>query len=187
MIQFLASILRFFLKGFQSKSIILCENALLKKENEILLRTRRKQRVHFNIYDKVFFVVLNKTAEIKNRLMLVKPETLLRWQRNLIKRFWTFKQTSAKRGRKPLAADIKNLILSMKNENLLWGNKRIKGELLKLGITFDTKTVRNILRAFRRNGKIQRSLTWKNFLKVQASSIYAMDFFTVDTILKKRF
>ncbi len=75
----------------------------------------------------------------------------------------------------------------MKNENITWGAKRIRGELLKLNIDLDTKTIRNILKIFRRKGKIKKSLEWKKFLKMQAESIYAMDFFTVDTFLNQRF
>jgi hypothetical protein len=52
MIAFFGTLRRFFLKAFRSKGIILSENALLKKENEILLRRVGKKRVHFNIYDK---------------------------------------------------------------------------------------------------------------------------------------
>jgi len=77
MIIFLATLLRFFLRAFRSKRIILSENALLEKENEILLRRVGKQRVHFNIYDKLFFIVLNRAADIKHWLTLVKPETVL--------------------------------------------------------------------------------------------------------------
>jgi len=77
--------------------------------------------------------------------------------------------------------------LSMKNDNLLWGVKRIQGELLKLDISLSTKTIRKILQAFRRRGKIRSSTSWKKFLETQMRFIYAMDFFTVDTMLGKRF
>ena len=63
----------------------------------------------------------------------------------------------------------------------------IRGELLKLGIKLDTKTIRNIIAVYRRKGKINKSLTWRKFLTLQAKSIYAMDFFTIDTILNQRF
>jgi len=135
----------------------------------------------------LFLVVLNRAANIKSQLTLVKPETVLSWQRTLIKRFWTFEHSPAKRGRKPVDADIKNLILSMKNDNLLWGVKRIQGELLKLDISLSTKTIRKILQSFRRRGKIHRSLTWKKFLEAQIHSLYAMDFLTVDSILGRRY
>lgn len=187
MVRFFASLLRFFLKAFRSKRTLLSENALLKKENEILLRRIGKKRIHFSFYDKLFLVVLNRAADINDRLTVVKPETVLSWQRILLKRFWTFEHPPANRGRKPVDTDIKNLILSMKNENLLWGVKRIQGELLKLDISLSTKTIRKILQDFRRRGRIRRSLTWKKFLETQIQFIYAMDFLTIDTMLGKRF
>ena len=186
MIALLATPLRFILHAFRSKRNILTENALLKKENEILAREMGKKRVHFDFYDKLFLVVLQRAADIKYRLTLVKPETLLAWPRTLLKRFWTFEQRPAQRGRKPVDTEVKDLILSMKNDNLLWGVKRIQGELLKLDISLRTKTIRKILQDFRRRGKIRRSLTWKKFLTAQIQSIYAMDFVTVDTLLGKR-
>ena len=146
MIAFLGTLLRFFLKAFRSKGNILTENAVLKKENEILLRKMGKKRVHFDFYDKLFLVVLNRAADIKHRLTLVKPETILSWQRTPRKRFWTFEHRPAKRGRKPVDTDVKNLILSMKNDSLLWGVKRIQGELLKVDISLSTKTIRKCFR-----------------------------------------
>jgi putative transposase len=141
MITFFTTLLRLFLQAFRSKRNTLTENALLKKENEILLRKMGKKKVHFGLYDKLFLVVLNRAADIKRQLTLVKPETVLSWQRTLLKRFWTFEHKPAQRGRKPVDTDVKNLILSMKNDNLLWGVKRIQGELLKLDISLSTKTI----------------------------------------------
>jgi putative transposase len=187
MIVFLSTLLRIFFYAFQSRRTIVSEIALVRKENEILLRRLGRKRVAFGSYDKLFLVVLNRAIDIKDRLMLVKPETLLSWQRTLIKRLWTFEHPPAKRGRKPVGTDVKNLILSMKNDNLLWGVKRIQGELLKLDISLSTKTIRKILQSFRRRGRIRKSLTWKRFLESQIQFIYAMDFLTVDTILGKRF
>jgi len=187
MVAFFSTLLRLFFQVFRSRRTILSEFALIKKENEILLRKIGKKRAHFNFYDKLFLVVLNRAADIKGRVTLVKPETVLSWQRTLMKRFWTFEHPPAKRGRKPVDTDIKNIILSMKNDNLLWGVKRIQGELLKLDISLSTKTIRKILQGFRRRGKIRNSLTWKKFLETQTQFIYAMDFLTVDTMLGKRF
>ena len=80
-----------------------------------------KKKIHYGFNDRLFLVVLNRAADIKHRLMLVKPETVLSWQRTLIKRFWTFEHSPAKRGRKPVDADVKNLILSMKNDRRSYG------------------------------------------------------------------
>jgi hypothetical protein len=154
MVAFFSTLLRLFFQVFRSRRTILSEIALLKKENEILLRKMGKKKVHFGFYDKLFLVVLKRAADIKRQLTLVKPETVLSWQRNLIKRFWTFEHSPVKRGRKPVDADVKNLILSMKNDNLLWGVKRIQGELLKLDILLSTKTIR---KSFRISGGEGRS------------------------------
>jgi putative transposase len=77
--------------------------------------------------------------------------------------------------------------MSTKNDNLLWGVKRIQGELLELDISLSTKTIRKILRGFRRRVKIRKSLTWKKLMESQIQFIYAMDFLTVGTMLGKRF
>ena len=75
----------------------------------------------------------------------------------------------------------------MKNNNLFWGAKKIQGELMKLDKNLDKTTIRNIIREFRKQGKVNKSLTWKKFLKAQIDTIYAMDFFTVDFITNHRF
>jgi hypothetical protein len=162
-----------------------CEIALLKKEIEILKRNIKK-RTFTNHFDRLFFTILNKVANIKDRISIVKPETVLRWQREIIKRNWTFK-TGKKRRRKATPKETQNLILSIKNNNILWGVKKIQGELIKLNIFLDTKTVWNILRNFRGKGKIKNCLNWKKFLEMHIETLYAMDFFTIDTIFNKRF
>jgi len=158
MMLFFASLLRICLNAFSSRRTTLSENSVLREENEILLQRVGKQRVHLSSYDRFVFVVLNRAADVKHRLTLVKPETVLAWQRTLIRRFWTFEHRPANRGRKSVDTDINNLILSMKDDNLLWGVKRIQGELLKLDLSLSTKTIRKILQSFRRRGKIRSSL-----------------------------
>jgi hypothetical protein len=108
MIAFIAALLRLFLRFFRSEGNVLTENAVLKKENEILLWRMGKERPRFNFYDKLFLVVLHRAVDIKHRLTLVKPETVLSWQRTLIKRFWTFEHSPAKRGQKRLRTPTSN-------------------------------------------------------------------------------
>jgi transposase InsO family protein len=171
---------------FKSKKELLIQNCLQKKEIEILLRQNQKKRLKLNHSDRIIFSVLYKIGNIKAVVSIVKPETVLRWQKELIKRFWTYKAKN-RVGRPPVQHEIRQLILSMKNDNLFWGYKKIRGELLKLGIALDQKSIRNILTDFRRRGKVRRSLTWNQFLKVQIHSLYAMDFFTIDTVLNQRY
>ena len=171
---------------FQSKRELLIKIALQQKEIEILNRKRGKKRALIRHADRILLVVLNRVGEIKDSISIVKPETVLFWQRELIKKFWTF-PSSKHPGRPQVSEEIKQLILGMKNDNIYWGNKKIQGELLKLGISLDKNTIRNIVDYYRRLGKVKKSLSWKKFLSAQAHAMYAMDFFTVDTLLKERY
>ncbi len=111
----------------------------------------------------------------------VTPVTLLRWQRQLIARHWTFPH--ARPGRPPVGKDTRALVLRLAAENPTWGHRRIQGELVNLGQRIAASTVWRILHragidpAPRRSGP-----TWKQFLTAQAHTILACDFFTVDTV-----
>lgn len=142
---FLTFLLKLFFCLFQSQKHLIAEIALLRKELEILKRRESGKRIVIRHSDQIFFSVLNKAAGIKDRISIVKPETVLKWQRMLIKHFWTFRTQGRKKGRRPVNRDIQSLILDMKNENKAWGVKRIQGELMKLGIFLDSKTIWNIL------------------------------------------
>jgi nitric oxide synthase oxygenase domain/subunit len=144
MFSFLTFLFRAIFNLLKSKKKLIIQICLHKKELEILKRQNQKKRLKFQHYDRIIFSVLNKIGNIKETISIIKPETVLRWQKQLIKRFWTYK-TDNRVGRPPVQSEIKQIILSMKNDNLYWGYKKIQGELLKLGIGLDQKTIRNIL------------------------------------------
>lgn len=112
---------------------------------------------------------------------IVRPETLLRWHQELVRRKWTFRKR-AKAGRPGLHRETTDLILRLARENPRWGYQRIRGELLKLQVA--ATTIRTVLLrhglgpAPRRGGP-----TWRQFLRSQASGMLAADFFTVETVL----
>jgi len=116
---------------------------------------------------------------------VVRPETLLRWHRELVQKKWTYKRRG-RSGRPPIEPQVRDLILRLGRENPRWGYQRIRGELLKLGIRISATTVRTILLrhgldpAPRRGGP-----TWTEFLRSQAAGILATDFFTVETLRLK--
>ena len=147
---------------FQSKKNLIIQLCLQKKEIEILKRQNQKRKLIFKNSDRIVFAVMNRVSDIKEHISIVKPATVLRWQKQLIKRFWTY-NTKNRGCRPPVKHEVKQLIFNMKNDNIYWGYKKIQGELLKLGIRLDQKTIRNILSEFRRNGKVKKSLTWKQF------------------------
>jgi transposase InsO family protein len=119
------------------------------------------------------------------RAFFVRPETLLRWHRELVARRWS--HLGRRPGRPSIPAATIELVLRLARENPRWGYQRIAGELKNLGIPVSTTTVRKILRdhglgpAGRRGG-----MTWRQFLRAQAAGVLAVDFFTVETIALRR-
>ena len=190
MFAFICSTFQFIMTLFYHDSSILVENLLLKKEVQILKRKLSLKRVRPSIFDRIWLSVLfslNPSA-VMNNMTLFSPCTVLSWQKRLIASFWTFTTHESHPGRPPIPDVVKELILSIKNNNPSWGAKRIRDELLfHCGIDLHKKTIREILKVFRRQGKIRKTMTWKQFLSSQIDSIFAMDFFTVDTIFSQRF
>jgi putative transposase len=115
---------------------------------------------------------------------MVKPQTLLRWHHELVRRKWTYRRQAP--GRPALDRETADLILRLGRENSRWGCVRIQGELRKLEIRVGASTIRRILRraglglAPRRIGP-----TWSEFLRVQGRGVLACDFFTVETVFLK--
>ncbi len=121
---------------------------------------------------------------VKWSVFLVTPATLLRWHRWMVAKRWTY---ARRPGRPLIAKERRALIVRLARENPRWGYERIVGELKGLGIVVSATTVKKILReeelgpAGRRNGP-----SWREFLRAQAKSIVAVDFFTVDTVWLQR-
>jgi putative transposase len=112
---------------------------------------------------------------------LVTPDTILRWHRRLVTRKWT--HASPGGGRPPLADQMVGLILRLAQENPRWGYRRIQGELKRLGIRVAATSIRTVLlRNGLRPAPRRASVTWRAFLRAQASAIVAIDFFTVETV-----
>jgi len=153
MFSLLTFLVRALFSLFKSKKELIVQTSVQKKEIEILQRQNQKKRLKLHHSDRIIFSVLNRIGHFKESISIVKPETVLKWQRQLIKHFWTFKSEN-RIGRPPVNEELKKLILSMKNENLYWGYKKIQGELLKLGITLDQKTIRNILAFIEKKEKL---------------------------------
>jgi transposase InsO family protein len=115
----------------------------------------------------------------------VTPATLLRWHRRLVARRWTY---DARVGRPPVGGEIRELVLRLARENPRWGYQRIAGEINGLGLTVSPTTVRKILGEAGIGPAGERSgLSWRAFLRQQAQSMLAVDFFTVEAVALQRF
>jgi transposase InsO family protein len=155
------------------------EIAVLRHQVAIL--RRQVKRPAFRPSDRAVLALLSRLLPRRSwALFLVTPDTVLRWHRDLVRRKWTHERRC---GRPPLAEDIVAVIVRLAGENPRWGYQRIQGEMKKLGIAVSASSVRNVLRraglhpAPRRSGP-----TWRQFLRSQATTMLATDFFTVETI-----
>jgi transposase InsO family protein len=115
----------------------------------------------------------------------VTPDTLMCWHRQLVARRWTYSPRGA--GRPPIARAIRELVLRLARENPSWGYQRIAGEMAGLGFAVSATTVRKLVRAAGLGPAGERApLTWRRFVRAQAASLIACDFFTVDTVRSTR-
>jgi putative transposase len=114
----------------------------------------------------------------------VQPETLLRWHRDLVQRKCNYAHHP---GRPSIPAGTVAIILQLARENPTWGYRRIQGELARMGVVLAPSSVWAILRRHKIDPTPMRTgQSWKEFLRTQASSMLACDYFTVDTVLLKR-
>ena len=115
----------------------------------------------------------------------VQPETLLRWHRELVRRKWTYSHRWS--GRPSLPAGTVSLVVGLAKENPTWGYRRIHGELTSMGVRLAPSSVWAILRRRGIEPTPRRSgPTWAEFMRAQAATMLACDFFTVDTVLLRR-
>jgi transposase InsO family protein len=97
---------------------------------------------------------------------------------------WTYQ---GRAGRPPIRGEIRELVLRLARENTRWGYRRIAGELLGLGFAVSATSARKLLREAGLGPAGERAgLPWRQFLRTQAQSMIAVDFFTVETIWLQR-
>ena len=159
---------------------------LLVLRHQLAVLRRQRPRPSVRPADRAFLAALTRLLPSpRRRGLIVTPQTLLRWHRELIRRRWA---QSKQPGRPPVERRVRELVLRLARENPRWGYPRIAGELLKLGLRVSPSTVRRLLLAAglkpapRRTGP-----SWREFLRQQAASTLASDFFTVETLTLRRY
>ena len=163
----------------RSRGDLLLENALLRQQVLILRRTVKRPTL--TPLDRGLLVLLARRLRTwASALLIVQPETVLRWHRQGFQLFW--RRKSAPRFRpSPLAAATVELIEQMARDNPLWGAERIRGELLKLGIQVSKRTIQKYTRPARPTRPTGQ--TWGTFLRNHAHEIWACDFLQVTDLL----
>src|SRR3989442_5544706 len=153
------------------------ENLALRQQLAALKRTVKRPQLSTS--DRLFWILLAKGwREWRSALVVVQPDTLVRWHRQWLRRQWAWRSTRTLPGPPSTDAKVRTLVAKMAAANPLWGAPRIHGELCKLGIAVSERTVSRLLRRPRRPS----SQTWRTFLTNHVATLVSMDFFTVPTL-----
>ena len=156
----------------RSKPQLVAENLLLRQQ--LLVLNRAGKRPRCTRADRALVVALaSKVQRWREALLIVRPETVLRWHRQGWRLFWKAKSRATSQEPK-IAVETIALIKQMAASNRLWGADRIRGELLKLGITAAKRTIQRHMRHARPSPP--RGQTWATFLRNHATDIWACDF-----------
>jgi hypothetical protein len=158
--------------------------SILQRKTNSSIRPSRIEKLTLSVLTVKLKKITNKKAnQLKNVVMILQPETVLRWHRELVRKKWTY-QRGNKGGRPSISKELENLILKLAQENPRWGYGKIQGALIKLCFQISQSTIRNILDkhgiqpASVRNG----SIGWRKLMGHYKDQIFACDFFTVETV-----
>lgn len=155
----------------RTRSDLILENALLRQQ--LLILRRQVKRPQLNNRDRFLLVLFARLTRFWNQtLLIVQPDTLLKWHREMFRLVWWFK--SHARSHKPrVPPETIQLIQRMARNNRLWGAERIRGELLKLGIHLSKRTILKYMRIVRRPHSVHQN--WLTFIRNHANTVWACD------------
>jgi transposase InsO family protein len=156
----------------RSRKGLLAENALLRQQLNVA--SRKVKRPALRPHERGVLVLLaGLVPQWRDAVLLVKPDTILRWHRQGFRLLWRLKSRSPGKRRPRLSPDVIELIRRMAESNATWGAERIRGELLKLGIRVAKRTIQKYMRAVRPPAP-PRGQRWHTFLRNH--TVWACDF-----------
>ena len=163
-----------------SRRDLLLENLALRQQLAVFKSKNDRPRLATS--DKLFWVAVRRLwAGWKKALMVVTPETVVRWHRAGFRLYWAWlSRQRVRAGRKRISKAVRDLIFQMVADNPTWRAPRIHGELKMLGFDVSERTVSRWIRRAPRNPEPAKR--WLTFLRNHREAIAAMDLFTVPTL-----
>jgi hypothetical protein len=159
---------------------------LILRHQLAVLQRRQPRRPDLNWADRALIATLLGVIPKVRRhglRLLVTPDTIMRWHRDIVRRRWAARSIHRKAGRPATRRNIRALVLRLARENPGWGYRRIHGELAGLGAKIAASAVCEILKNAGIHPTPRRAdPTWPQFLRSQAEAILASDFFTADLL-----
>ena len=170
-ITLLGDLAAFFWLTLRPQSTLAAENLFLRKQLAMFQERKAKPR-RPDAPIRIALVLLSRLFNWRDALVVVQPQTLVRWHSQGFRLFWRWK---SRPGRPPIPIELRQLIREMAMSNPSWGEERIANELLlKLGIRVSPRTVRKYLQLhpWEQPRGDQR---WSTFVRNHASAILACD------------
>ncbi len=163
---------------YKSRNLIL-ENLILRTQ---LTAFKRKYKVfHPTPFDRIKLTLLSYLSpHWKSSLILITPNTLLKWRKNKFKLFWSLLSSRKKPGRPNTPWELIKLIRRMAKDNSIWGATKLHGLLLKLGFVISERTVSKYIPKRPPNPKDR--LSWRKFYQLHADSLIVSDLLSVFSI-----
>jgi putative transposase len=162
------------------------EILVLRHQLAVLQRQLGPVRPAFTGADRAFLAALLTPlprAVLHHLQLLVRPDTVLRWHRDLMRNRHARASIPKRTGRSRTVRSIRMLVLRLVKENPQWGHCRIHGELAMLGVKVAASTVWEILKAEGIDPAPDRAATtWSAFLRSQTEAILACDFLETVTL-----
>ena len=174
--------LAFLTACFRSRAALQLENTMLR--HQLNVYQRRQPRPKLRTVDRLLWAWVSRIwPGWREQLTLVKPATVIAWQRKRFRDYWAALSHRRGPGRPPLAKGLQELIRKLSSANIGWGVPRIVGELRKLGIEVAKSTVEK----YRVKHPKSPSPAWKSFLANHFTDLVAIDFFVVPTMTSKSY
>jgi putative transposase len=177
MLELLALLFGVLPAALRSHRDLVLENPLLRHQLAVAARPRRRPRLRTR--DTLLRLLGRRLrTDWRRHLVLVTPDTVVRWHRRGWRLLWRWRSLSAG-GRPRLSGETRDRIRAMSRDNRLWGTERIRGELLKLGIAVSNRSIR---RCRWRGPHRPTGQSWRTFLVNHRPCIWAADLLTVQTL-----